>query len=529
MTSYRFPRVDGPVRSLRGRPWVARPRGVARPCAARIAVVIVVAACRTSAPAPPRDLAGDETIERRVQAGDATFVFRAGATANLVFQLDCLAGLIPCSKDVFDKAWHASGWTEDDDAALTMWTELRGRYSGDIEDASVEDAETALPLPPRRTDVATRIRVASFGTRDREHYLDRLALFAAPADVVTARTILERFAPRALATWRSTSPQLRAAIDRYAKLAARPDMTELMTQIAHLLDARGALTAPQVFELVARPPGGDATRAEQLGSVGVVEVLTGAQAESMFPVIAHEMFHAWFASSPLERQRALVEQFLATGDPLAVPAWALLDEAVATALGNGFVQRAVDEIEYARTLAAPQGFYTDPEIDAVAKRLLPDLQARLARRGTIFDPDFATIYLRSLRDAFPRGLPQVAKLRMMACVFDPSLGKSYEKLLQVTRAGHAYCTSELSRAGEVLDVYPRLGSILLLTPASLTSADVGALGLDPPVLATLRQRAAREDVLAETTTRTGAARFVLIAKDDAAMAVLLDKLAVRPD
>ena len=48
----------------------------------------------------------------------------------------------------------------------------------------------------------------------------------------------------------------------------------------------------------------------------------------------------------------------------------LLDEAAATALGNGVVNHAVNPPHYAKRLARDKGFYNVHSIDATAKGLL---------------------------------------------------------------------------------------------------------------------------------------------------------------
>lgn len=55
-------------------------------------------ACGSHQTTPARD---DSTVDARVKVGPVMYVFRASPLSNLTYELDCLAELIPCSREAF--------------------------------------------------------------------------------------------------------------------------------------------------------------------------------------------------------------------------------------------------------------------------------------------------------------------------------------------------------------------------------------------------------------------------------------------
>lgn len=383
----------------------------------------------------------DDDVVRTIRSGAVTYTYRASRMTYLAYALDCLAEIIPCSGPQLAGDWKQRGWSTEDDAALAEWAKLRRRYWGNIVDQE-RQPRSMLPVPYHPRDVGTAIRIASFAARDVDDAASRLSLFLGAAEVAQARAVLSRFAPRADEKWRATREEVVASLDDYVALGERADVQALLGQIATFF-AIGDAGAHQTFDLVLRPPGKGPTSAQQLGELAVVEVVAGESAANRYSVIAHEMFHAWFGASPIETQTKLVDRLIATGDPLAGPAAGLLDEVVATALGNGLVARLVDAKDYERRLAMDNGFYNDPLIDKVAKALLPALEKRLASGGTIFDEGFVTEYVAAVHSAFPDGMPPIAYLRPL---FVPLGGPSASELIQKANAGYVESYDNLEEA-----------------------------------------------------------------------------------
>gem|GEM_PF-5155307 len=458
----------------------------------------------------------DIDVTRTTTSGAVRYTYRASRMTYLVYTLDCLADLGACSRAEFKAAW-APGWTGEDDAAIVAWGTLRERYSGMISDGE-RATTTPLPIPYHDRDVGTAIRVAGFGARDVADLGSRLSLFFGAAEVAHATQIAERFAGRLDNHWRASRSGVLASLDDFVALGERADVQALLGSIATFY-AIGESGANQTFDLVSRPAGKGPTSAEQLGELAVVEVVPGEKAANRYSVITHEMFHAWFGASPISSQVALVERFVASGDPLAGPAWGLLDEVLATALGNGLVARLVDRADYDRRASTDQGLYSDPYIDRVAKALLPALEARIARKGTVFESDFVAEYLAAVHTAFPEGLPPIAYLRpMFAVTATPS--DAAKRLMDLASPGSYENFSEIDEALANAQRLQGWGTAIFATRSELSRV---APLLSATVLATAKQRAGAF-VLA-TKVRPIGVRFLFVADEDAQLAALVDAFA----
>ena len=263
-----------------------------------------------------------------------------------------------------------------------------------------------------------RVRLAGYGAVDENDYFSRLSLFLDASDVNAARKTLARFSPRFDRFWNARQPDLARGLDEYATLVARPDVAAILASAQIFYDPQFADGATETFDLIARTDHESPDSGEQLLDHSVVEVRPGEDPKHRFDVVMHELFHAWFEASPYAKQTKLVAALANSTDPLAAPAYGLLDEVLATDFGNGFIQRAVEPKEFDRRFAKPRGLYNDAAIDAVAKRMLPILETQTTAKKSVFDDDFVSTYVSVVNSVFP----EMARLRFCICV--PSFART---------------------------------------------------------------------------------------------------------
>lgn len=498
------------------------PPHAAAPTDAAVATPVTASPSTTDAPGAVASTSLADA-ERSVAAEAVTYVFRVSRMTNLLYALDCLSDLHVCSRSAFAASWQAAEWTADDDSALVAW-KLFHHPRGSLGDRAAQ-VDPPLPLPYHPRSVANAVLVAGYGARDLDDYAARLAPMVSAAEAAQAREIVARFESRASDRWQATRAGLVAALDEYTALAARPDVRVLTASIARLYRVP-ASGLRQTFELVARPRHASDSNARQLGDLAVVEITIGEDVTHKFAVVSHEMFHAWLGASPIDDQLALVKRFASSSDPIAAPAYGMLDETLATALGNGLVARAVAPAEYGWRARTPRGLYNDRLIDAIAKALLPALEARLAAGASVFDDDFAPEYLRAVHTAFPDGLPPIAHLRPMACAMDPSLHDAARYLQQVSRAGHVEATDGAREAAELFRRRRAWGKAILWARGNLAAL---APLVDPATMTALRRQAKIGSPFVLTTRRSPRGLlFILVADDDAGARTLTDAFAAQP-
>ncbi len=513
----------------------------------RFAIAISVAtalSCAAPARAPaPRVLAASKlapvtpstadapvpnVAEARVASQGLTYVFRASRFSNLLYELDCLAGVSRCSKVAFTELWKARlGDKEGDVEALKAWHALRYRYSGRIL-RNDEEETSPLPLPSPSRSIEMRVRLAGYGAVDEQTYLSRLALFVDPSDLDVARSAIDRFTERFDRYWAERQPDLARGLTEYAALLARADVAAVLESARLFFEPQVSSGATETFDLIARPDHDSADSGEQLVDHSLIEVRPNEHATKRFGVVMHELFHAWFAASPHAKQKRLVEAFASSTDPFAIPAYGLLNEVLATDFGNGLVERVVDPKELERRLAKPRGMYNDDAIDAVAKSMLPVLGSMVAAKTTVFDPDFVSKYLSCVDATFPQGVPPILYLRPFLLAFDPGLERSSDRLEEAVRSSSVRSTSTL----DPHDVLPLFvdnrmwGGAVLVPTAKLDSLKEWKGVVDPKTMRALRREAGKHEPFVWMTHRPkGGAFFVFVADDEDAMSALVEHFA----
>lgn len=150
---------------------------------------------------------------------------------------------------------------------------------------------------------------------------------------------------------------------------------------------------------------GQTTATPHANSLEMGFLLGAKDTEGMLSVGTHEMCHVLFEEQPLGLQLMLDSVFTATKDPYATLAYRYIDEALATALGNGFAYK------YLSTELDTGNWYADDYINRYAKALYPLIVDYLDRETTM-DKAFVTQAIAIFRSTFP-GAPYEVDAAMM--------------------------------------------------------------------------------------------------------------------
>jgi hypothetical protein len=215
---------------------------------------------------------------------------------------------------------------------------------------------------------------------------------------------------------RAAGPEGGPFVARVAGLLADPGVAEHLARTARFYGARLGAADTLAFVLLYRPAGdGDdaGTRGQQLARSALVEFVPGEPPEARFDVAIHELCHYLYQRAPLADATALYARFLASGRPAAVPAYNLLDEVLASAVGNGLMaRRRLPPAAFDSLLARPGALYDRDEVDRGAKAVLPWLAPWVEAGRTLHDPAFVPAYLDRIERALgprprrPAGAPE---------------------------------------------------------------------------------------------------------------------------
>ena len=187
--------------------------------------------------------------------------------------------------------------------------------------------------------------------------------------------------------------------DQFSTLLAEHRVTDFLARVARFFSLDSPPETVRVA-LVPVPVGkgsGVTTFAHQAGDAVIVEVLTNDNLEHRLSVVVHELVHVlWFSRSKKATQD-LLSQFEALGESEAYLARALLNEALATALGNGLFSSMT-------TGKVPkEPLYADVYIDAFARSLLTFYRNQF-EAGTPPGHGFAKQVTQIFKARFPNGI-----------------------------------------------------------------------------------------------------------------------------
>jgi hypothetical protein len=190
------------------------------------------------------------------------------------------------------------------------------------------------------------------------------------------------------------------------------------------------------FSLIFRSDATGPTNGQQLQGIAAVEFRPDEHPDDRIGTLVHEFCHFLYNSRPVSKDAALQARFVASGNPAAKPSLNLMNETLATTLGNGIVgQRYTSPERWVRRMQTPRSLYNDDEIDRASKRLLPTLEAFISSGGSMDDSSFTATYLNAIKAEFGDDILRPSGMLKEAFVFTESrFGKGFSR--QVVRAMH---------------------------------------------------------------------------------------------
>lgn len=441
-------------------------------------------------------------------------------TGNLFYQLECLAERVRCSYAAYHEFWQSLGFGEGDRAVLGRFAETLDLYNSRAElGKRASSVERTSPFGPEVTDLGpaawqsiallSRIRIAAYGAPDRKILRDRLRLLMHSRDVDTVIAAIDHFQPRFAQWWRQGMPGF---VDHFAA-----DLAVLLSE-----DLSGFLSSVAVFyglddsdepidlyaHLMPHPVPAEQTRGTALENHAVIEVRWEEAPAERIGVLVHEFAHHFLASASPEFHARRLQGALRTGDPRSPAALGLMNEALATAIGNGALEARLRADDFEAYADRPLSFYGTSDIDTAAKAILP-LVTEYLDNNRALDDAFVDEYFSLVIDALGEELDSLeARLRVSGFVAGNSaLNDAMQQAtgrLNTRSVWHANLDHD-SVSDAVLTRHTYLNGVVLSRSADL-GRFAGLLSPDIP-----RTVAASGDELACVTPReSGAVLYVLV-------------------
>jgi hypothetical protein len=465
-----------------------------------------------------------------VTRGDWSLSLDGSETANLAYQLDCMSDSgSRCSRDAFRALWKDQlGWTGADEVALQRWHELHARYARSFR---LDEPRGSRPYMSMTSvlDVSGKLRTVFLQAPTRAALDHDLRLLVTPSDADALLGVLDGFAPR-FHPWfaRSAERHLAEFAARFARLLRERGLMDHVVGAAHLYGVPAGRHAVHVH-LIAHPLAKAHTNGEQLEDHAVVECLAGEAPEERIDVVLHEVFHFMYFEASATRD-VLEQAFLASPDARALAAYNLLNEVLATVLGNALVPKhLLSAAAYAHLLDQPRALYDDPFIAPVARQVVPLVEQRLQARQPL-DAAFAADFVAAARQALGARIDSpIPALRTLAIAWDSdSLQPAAEALIGAVRPSSTMSSSPLSDAASVASFadHARVSGVVLVLAAQVPHLASWRDVLGKEALATLTQRAQHEPTFVQQLARPGGASiWLFVARDVPAMQELVARFA----
>lgn len=343
-------------------------------------------------------------IARLEMSSDPLLVIRYAPIANFAYQLDCVSGVLRhcVGRADYAKLWFdALGVDANLSPDVVRWRELRAEHRR----MTQPSASLVVPGWPYATiDPDSRVLAAGLGSRDMEDYQSRLALLMHDTISAEASEIVERLYRPFIHWWQAEQDAPGAGAAKViASRILMPDVQQELASVRAIYGNPRGAERTAVVHLMFRPGivDGDSLGGQNSGLESFAEFFPKEDGDQRVPVIVHEYAHFVYGSTPVPQAGRLRESIIKSGGDVGGPAWGLLNEALATALGNGRMQRRLMSSDrFSDFVEEPRSFYADEFVDRAGKALLPLVDQMAIDGSSIHDDDFANRFVESLRREF---------------------------------------------------------------------------------------------------------------------------------
>ncbi len=401
----------------------------------------------------------------------------AGASARLnanlwpqmFYQWDCLTHNPHCSRESFRQLWQTAGVDVAD--YQNYLAQLKAKYARQFQ-INEPPANTGLPFRFEGISLWDKIRQAALKSSAKRDFYTQMELVLLPTDAEALTQRMENLETKLSSWWeREGLSTAAAARNAFSKVLSTEELSRLLTQAGQFYEADLNAQSVLGFHFMSRPVAGSNTlNGEQIEAQSVIEVRPDREALSNLDVVVHEWSHYLYRRQPEASAIRLINFFVEQQTPEAIGAHHLLNEVMATAIGNGEVNQLLRSPEsYARYISRPLALYNDPWINSVALALQTRIKSALRQNETLSSEAFLRDYLRIAQDTLGKESltrPEIL-LRTLGALTLDGLTPVLREFQGMIRAGNARSSSDPLQAKGFFERYSALSGIVLARPESV--------------------------------------------------------------
>lgn len=321
--------------------------------------------------------------------------------SNLTYQLDLVAGRIGHERtEPFEKLWKAEFLkSPEDEAMVKRWKENRDapRTPGD-------SRSWPISSPSQSFDGEAAVRAAGFDSRNPNEYRVNIAKVLPASQGSELAKVVDYFTPR-FSRWFETQKAGKASsfVSSMKSLLESEKIQSWMSKMAGFYGYTPNPQKPLPFILLINPSTDPNawSSGQQLGPYSLAQFFPHETPEDRADVILHEFCHYLYGAGPESGHRTLQTAFVNEQGDDVMPAFYLLDEALATAIGNGIIRSFFrSEKWFAAYTNQPLSWYGEEGIDRSGKSSYTLVRESLDQGKSLFEESFVKAYLSAVRKEF---------------------------------------------------------------------------------------------------------------------------------
>ncbi len=469
------------------------------------------------------------------RASAVSFEVRYQPIANLTYELDVLTGVLPHDGDQnFKKLWNDHFLsTEEDRQALQHWKLIRTNLSERNEPQQKSSTRFPIEWVGPRLNPDSDVRFAGFDAKDATDYHRRLQASSGAAMAYQLSQVVEHFLPKYQEWWSQEGSQRgKSFAQKLGELLKSDPIQNIISEETRFYRPRLKSNSVIPFILLYRPDDlPEPTSGQQLGPYSVLQFLPNEKPELRVDIAVHELSHFLYNSASPRDLAGLQNRFLRVNSSNAMPCYNLLNEVLATAIGNGILKEKLsDPVYFSRYLAYPKSMYNDEAIDSGAKAVWEWLKSYFGEGGSLYDPQFVSKYVARMEKGMGSqlGRPKLELIRLFAAIdtrIEEIPGTSIRKALRC--ASMSRTTTDFANRKD-LDEYlsnPNLSGIFVVSPDRLSRLGAMKIVSTADCSAILGRVGGHEPVLFAFRRNQNAIGYVVATNDSSQVDAVLKRIA----
>lgn len=337
---------------------------------------------------------------------------------NLVYQIDSASNAIAKGRsNAYVTLWKEKFLTsEQDKAALDKWRTIQNKIEDESSSEPIKFPIAPVRLPHGKT---VRARLAGLNATSPDDYGSRMSKVVSAKDAQELVGVLKHFEPKFGEWWKSEALVLGKPFqEEMAKVVLGSKVEESVASYVRFYrpEIKDGTVIP--FQLMYKPKQrSEGSNGEQVANVAVVEFFAYERPSNRIDIIIHELCHYFFWSGASLNHIRLQNSFLKLSDPVAIPCFNVMNEALATVLGNGMVaEKFMAPESFHKYRDQKRSWYNNFAIDGSAKATFSWLKGYINDGGSLFDGGFAEKYTEAIRKEFGEKA-ESPQMRLMSANF----------------------------------------------------------------------------------------------------------------